>query len=158
MEPQNLLVLMSDQHNPRMMGSAGHEIVKTPNLDALAARGTRYTAAYSNCPICVPARASFMTGQYVHRIGYWDNAMALLQEKLGPENGDRFAWFTGTISGHQSALVSNHLEAVGSTQHYVHEVVNNSVSQAVNRDMFGEANPRVRIDKAANRLKHHVGG
>jgi len=76
MEPQNLLVLMSDQHNPRMMGCADHEIVKTPNLDALAARGTRYTAAYSNCPICVPARASFMTGRYVHQIGYWDNAMA----------------------------------------------------------------------------------
>ena len=79
----------------------------------------------------------------------WDNAMALLQEKLGAVSGDRFAWFTGTISGHQSALVSNHLEAMGSKQHYVHEIVNNSVSQAVNRDMFGEANPRVRIDKAA---------
>ena len=79
----------------------------------------------------------------------WDNAMALLQEKLGAVSGDRFAWFTGTISGHQSALVSNHLDAMGSKQHYVHEVVNNSVSQAVNRDMFGEANPRVRIDKAA---------
>ncbi len=79
----------------------------------------------------------------------WDNAMALLQEKLGTVSGDRFAWFTSTIGGHQSALVSNHLEAMDSKQHYVHEVVNNSVSQAVNRDMFGEANPRVRIDKAA---------
>ena len=67
---------MSDQHNPKMMGCAGHEIVKTPNLDALAARGTRFSAAYSNCPICVPARASFMTGRFVHQIGYWDNAMA----------------------------------------------------------------------------------
>ena len=76
MDPQNLLILMSDQHNPKMMGCAGHGTVKTPNLDALAARGTRFSAAYSNCPICVPARASFMTGRYVHRIGYWDNAMA----------------------------------------------------------------------------------
>jgi choline-sulfatase len=76
MDPQNLLILMSDQHNPKMMGCTGNEIVKTPNLDKLAARGTRFSAAYSNSPICVPARASFMTGRYVHRIGYWDNAMA----------------------------------------------------------------------------------
>jgi choline-sulfatase len=67
---------MSDQHNPAMMGCAGHKIVNTPNLDKLAARGTRFSAAYSNCPICVPARASFMTGRYVHQIRYWDNAMA----------------------------------------------------------------------------------
>ena len=67
---------MSDQHNPKIMGCAGHPIIQTPHLDALAARGTRFTAAYSTCPICVPARASFMTGRYVHQIGYWDNAMA----------------------------------------------------------------------------------
>jgi choline-sulfatase len=76
MDPQNLLILMSDQHNPKIMGCAGSEIIKTPNLDRLAARGTRFSDAYSNCPICVPARASFMTGRYVHQMGYWDNAMA----------------------------------------------------------------------------------
>jgi molybdopterin-containing oxidoreductase family iron-sulfur binding subunit len=79
----------------------------------------------------------------------WDKAMALLQDKLGTISGDRFAWFTGAISGHQSVLVVNHLDAMGSQNHYVHEVVNNVVSQAVNRDMLGEANPRLRIDKAA---------
>ena len=67
---------MSDEHNARMMGCAGHDLVQTPNLDALAARGTRFAAAYTNCPICVPSRASFATGRYVHQIGYWDNALA----------------------------------------------------------------------------------
>jgi choline-sulfatase len=76
MKPQNLLILMSDEHNARMMGAAGHALVQTPNLDALAARGTRFTAAYTNCPICVPSRASFATGRYVHQSGYWDNAIA----------------------------------------------------------------------------------
>ncbi len=76
MEPKNLLFIMSDEHNPKMMGCAGHEIVQTPNLDRLAARGTRFTSAYTNCPICVPARASFATGRYVHDIGCWDNATA----------------------------------------------------------------------------------
>jgi choline-sulfatase len=75
MEPLNLLFIMSDQHNPRVLGCAGHPVVQTPNLDALAARGVRFAHAYVNSPICVPARASFATGRYVHQIRYWDNAM-----------------------------------------------------------------------------------
>lgn len=65
---------MSDEHNPRMLGSAGHPLVQTPNLDALASAGTSFTSAYCNSPICVPSRASFATGRYVHQIGAWDNA------------------------------------------------------------------------------------
>ena len=47
--------------------------MQTPHLDALAARGTRFQNAYTNCPFCVPSRASLATGRYVHQIGYWDN-------------------------------------------------------------------------------------
>ncbi len=72
--PQNLLILMSDEHNPKIMGCAGNTIVQTPHLDALARSGTRFSAAYTTCPICVPARAAFATGKYVHQVGYWDNA------------------------------------------------------------------------------------
>ena len=70
----NLLVIMSDEHQARALSSAGH-FAQTPNLDALAARGTRFTNAYTPCPICVPARASFATGKYVHQTRLWDNAM-----------------------------------------------------------------------------------
>ncbi|HEV2009343.1 MAG TPA: sulfatase-like hydrolase/transferase, partial [Burkholderiales bacterium] len=76
MKASNLIVILSDEHNKRVTGCYGHPIIKTPNLDQLAARGTRFTSAYTNCPICVPARASFATGQYVHKIRYWDNAIA----------------------------------------------------------------------------------
>ena len=72
----NVLVLMSDEHNPKFLGAAGHPYIVTPNLDALAARGTRFTQAYTTCPICVPARAAFATGRYVHEIGFWDNGDA----------------------------------------------------------------------------------
>jgi len=48
---QNLLVILSDEHQSRAMGCAGHDFVKTPNLDALAARGTRFTNAYTPSPI-----------------------------------------------------------------------------------------------------------
>ncbi len=74
MHPANLLYILSDQHNRNLLGCYGHPTVQTPNLDRLAARGTRFTSAYTTCPICVPARASLATGRYVHQIGYWDNA------------------------------------------------------------------------------------
>jgi choline-sulfatase len=76
MKPANLICIMSDEHNKRVLGCYGHPMIRTPNLDRLAARGVRFTNAYTNCPICVPARASFATGQYVHKIRYWDNAIA----------------------------------------------------------------------------------
>ena len=79
----NVLVLMSDQHNPKVLGCAGHPFVRTPNLDALASRGTHFSAAYTNSPICVPARAAWATGRYVHETGCWDNATAYEGEPPG---------------------------------------------------------------------------
>lgn len=75
MSQSNLLVIMSDEHQSRAMGCAGHPFVQTPNLDLLAARGTRFCDAYTPSPICVPARASFATGLPVHQTRMWDNAM-----------------------------------------------------------------------------------
>lgn len=75
MQAKNLILVMSDEHDPRLAGHEGHSLVKTPNLDRLAARGTRFESAYTPCPICVPARASFATGRYVHELRKWDNAM-----------------------------------------------------------------------------------
>ena len=76
MKPQNLLFILSDEHNKKITGAYGHTMIRTPNLDRLAARGTRFTSAYTNCPICVPARASLATGRYVHEVRCWDNAIA----------------------------------------------------------------------------------
>nr|WP_306265564.1 sulfatase-like hydrolase/transferase [Pararhizobium sp. IMCC3301] len=72
--PQNLLFILSDEHNRKLSGCYGHKLVQTPNIDALAARGTRFTDAYCNSPICVPSRGSLATGLYPHQIGCWDNA------------------------------------------------------------------------------------
>ncbi len=76
MKAQNLVVIMSDEHDPRYMGVSGDPLIRTPNLDALARRGMRFTQAMTPSPICVPARAAFATGRHVHDIGYWDNAIA----------------------------------------------------------------------------------
>ena len=75
-ENTNMLIIMADQHNPKMLGCRGHELVKTPHLDALAKRGSIFTNAYSNSPLCVPARACLATGRYVHENKCWDNAIA----------------------------------------------------------------------------------
>ncbi|MDH3678377.1 MAG: sulfatase-like hydrolase/transferase [Acidimicrobiia bacterium] len=69
----NVLVITSDEHNKFVLGCAGDPHVHTPNLDALAARGTRFDAAYTNNPICMPARATLATGRYGHRLGTVDN-------------------------------------------------------------------------------------
>ncbi|MBV9552436.1 MAG: sulfatase-like hydrolase/transferase [Alphaproteobacteria bacterium] len=76
MKPTNILFILSDEHSRRVLGCYGHKTIRTPNLDALAARGVRFLDAYTNSPICVPARASLATGRYPHRIGFWDNAIA----------------------------------------------------------------------------------
>ena len=76
MQATNVLIIMDDEHNKQMLGCYGHPLVKTPNLDRLARQGTRFTSAYTNSPICVPARACLATGQHLHNIGYWDNAIA----------------------------------------------------------------------------------
>lgn len=73
---KNVLILMADEHSNKVLGCHGHPTVKTPNLDRLAARGTRFANAYTNCPICIPARAAFATGRYTFETGCWDNALA----------------------------------------------------------------------------------
>ena len=72
---ENLIVIMSDEHQAKALGSVNHPFVKTPNLDKLASNGINFTNAYTPCPICVPARASFATGLPVHKNRLWDNAM-----------------------------------------------------------------------------------
>ncbi|WP_424140663.1 sulfatase-like hydrolase/transferase [Roseomonas chloroacetimidivorans] len=74
-QPQNLIIIMADELRWQTMGCYGDPVVHTPAMDSLAARGTRFTAAYTNSPVCVPARASFATGRYLCDLNaYWDNA------------------------------------------------------------------------------------
>ncbi|MGH2562856.1 MAG: sulfatase-like hydrolase/transferase [Thermomicrobiales bacterium] len=99
LEPKNLLFIMSDQHSPHVLGCYGNRIVQTPNIDALAATGTRFAHAYTPTPICVPARASFATGRYAHTIDAWDNAKPYIGTEA-PSWGHRL-----TAQGHQVVTV-----------------------------------------------------
>ena len=77
MERPNLVFLMPDQLRPDFLGCYGAEFIDTPHIDALAARGVRYARAYSEHPICVPARAALLTGMHALRSGVLDNGLAL---------------------------------------------------------------------------------
>ena len=69
----NIVLVMSDQHQADMMGCAGDPTVRTPNMDALAGQGIRFERVSCQGPLCMPARASFMTERYVRDHGVYTN-------------------------------------------------------------------------------------
>jgi choline-sulfatase len=73
----NILFIMADQLAAIALAAYGHKLVKTPNLDRLAARGTVFENAYSPNPICASSRFAMMAGRHSSRIGAFDNAAEL---------------------------------------------------------------------------------
>jgi choline-sulfatase len=69
----NIWVIMTDEHNAGVLGANGNTLIRTPNLDALAARGVSFDRNYCNSPLCVPSRLSFTSGKYCSRVGAWNN-------------------------------------------------------------------------------------
>ncbi len=70
----NILFIQADQLAASVLAAYGNKIVKTPNLDKVAARGAVFENAYSPNPICASSRFAMMSGQYSTRIGAFDNA------------------------------------------------------------------------------------
>jgi choline-sulfatase len=69
----NIVVIMSDEHDPGVTGCYGDGVVETPNLDRLASEGVIFDGCYTTSPLCVPARLSFTAGKYISRCGAWNN-------------------------------------------------------------------------------------
>ncbi|GAA4328900.1 sulfatase-like hydrolase/transferase [Flaviaesturariibacter amylovorans] len=68
----NVIVLLADDLGWKDLGCYGSSFYETPNLDRLAAAGTRFTQAYATSPVCSPTRASILTGKYPVRTGVTD--------------------------------------------------------------------------------------
>ena len=66
---KNVVVIVGDDHAYTVLGAYGNEVIRTPNLDELAARGAMFTNAYSNSPVCSASRQSLLTGKYPHATG-----------------------------------------------------------------------------------------
>ncbi|MFB3829818.1 MAG: sulfatase-like hydrolase/transferase [Bryobacteraceae bacterium] len=73
----NFIVFLTDDHGSADLGCQGARDLKTPNIDALAASGARFTNWYSNAPVCAPARGALMTGRYPQRNGVITNGTPL---------------------------------------------------------------------------------
>jgi len=58
----NVLLITTDHWPASLLGGAGHPLIQSPTLDQLARNGVRFTNAYSECPVCIPARRTLMTG------------------------------------------------------------------------------------------------
>lgn len=69
----NILFIMADQLRADYLGCYGASWVDTPNIDALARRGTVFNHCYTNSPVCAPARIALATGMRPHRLGALDN-------------------------------------------------------------------------------------
>ena len=66
---RNVLFILADQHRRDCLGCYGNPVVRTPNIDGLAARGVRFDHAFTPTAICTPARASIQTGLIPRRHG-----------------------------------------------------------------------------------------
>ena len=73
----NILMIVTDQHRPDFTGFGGNSVVKTPNLDALAAQSMRFDKAYVANPICMPNRSTIFTGRMPSVHGTRYNGIAL---------------------------------------------------------------------------------
>lgn len=71
----NIIMIISDEQNARIMGCAGDPWVNTPNLDQLAANGILLDAHYASSPICAPSRQSLTMGKYVSHHNVWNNGV-----------------------------------------------------------------------------------
>lgn len=73
----NFLFITTDQHRADGLGCYGNPYVRTPHLDGLAAGGVRMTRTYVNNPLCMPSRATLLTGRYPRSHRVWCNGVAL---------------------------------------------------------------------------------
>ena len=84
--PYNVLFIISDDLTYTALSCYGNTVCQTPNIDRIAARGTRFTRAYCQGTYCGPSRASFMTGYYPHATG------VLGYKSPRDKIGDRATW------------------------------------------------------------------
>jgi N-sulfoglucosamine sulfohydrolase len=67
----NIVLIVSDDHGTDALGCYGNPVIKTPALDALAKKGTRFTNAYCTAPGCSPSRSVILTGRHNHNNGMY---------------------------------------------------------------------------------------
>lgn len=81
-QPVNVVFILIDDMRYDAMGFMGHPFLKTPHIDAMAAKGANFTNAFVTTALCSPSRASILTGQYMHNHRVVDNNDTDLSETI----------------------------------------------------------------------------
>lgn len=81
--PRNVVLIIADDLG-RDLGCYGNQAIRTPSLDALAKRGTRFTRAYATVASCSPSRASILTGMFTHQNGQYGLQHATHKQEAHP--------------------------------------------------------------------------
>ena len=100
----NFLFFITDQQRADWLGCYGHPVLKTPNIDAIADQGVRFENFYTASPVCMPNRASLLTGRYPSLHGLRYNGCIL------PENAVTFVDLLGDAGYHTAAIGKSHLQ------------------------------------------------
>ena len=100
-ERMNVLFIISDDLTATALSCYGNTICQTPNIDRLAARGTRFTRAFCNATYCGPSRASFLSGYYPHAtgvLGYTSPRPAIGERATWPQHFKNAGYYTARVS------------------------------------------------------------
>ena len=96
-EPPNIILVMADDQGWGQTGYYNHPLLKTPNLDAMAAAGLRFDRFYAGAPVCSPTRATVMTGRTNDRTGVQNHGFGLRRQERTVAQALRHA---GYATGH----------------------------------------------------------
>jgi choline-sulfatase len=116
----NILLIIVDQLTAALTGAYGHPVVRTPHLDRLVREGVRFEAAYSNCPVCAPARGALMSGQYVSNCGAYDNAAPWPEDMVTMPHYLTLAGYDTVLSGKMHFVGADQLH--GFRRRLVHNI------------------------------------
>ncbi|HMR18910.1 MAG TPA: sulfatase [Sphingobacterium sp.] len=141
-QPPNIVFILADDLGSAELGSYDNSFNETPHLDRLAAEGMRFTQAYAAAPLCSPARAALMTGQYPARIGITDFLDNEAPRYLDPE---KYYTLNEVLSagGYRTGIVGKwHLDTKFSSpignpkQHGFDEVIGSETKYIADGDYF----------------------
>jgi arylsulfatase A-like enzyme len=123
----HFLFIITDQHRADHLGCYGNAIVKTPAIDRIAETGTRFENFYVATPICMPNRATFMTGRMPSLHGARHNGIPLSM------NATTFVDIMGA-AGYDTALIGKcHLQSISGDLPTVHQISNNGRNSCATR-------------------------
>lgn len=147
--PPNILFLFTDQHNAGVLGCEGHPDIRTPNLDSLAAGGTRFSRAYCQDAVCTPSRCSLFTGLYPRTLGCLENAdrSSVMEEVVSLPTALKASGYATAAFGkrhlHQACdngwdLKASHLVKESPDDNYVQWVMKRGWGEAFDWDWAAE--------------------